>query len=168
MPRKHLFGTQHRPVMAGAHGGTVHHGRFEIFTAHKVAWEIGLGLLAAVLVVLAGVAAWDAAQTYALTKAPNVLFSYYHYYDSIELARAARLVNPPAADRGYDSIEDLRALRLVNPPVAADRSYDAIEDLRALRPASPPLAADRSYDAIEDLRAQRLINKPADTGSPAP
>jgi hypothetical protein len=134
MPRKPLFGARHRPVMGGAHGGTVHHDPFETLVSHRVAWEFVLGALAVVLTVLVAMAAWTGLQSYAARRAPEVLYSYYHYYDDIENARAARLVNVPAADRTYDSIENLRAARLVSPPLLIeDRSYDAIEAIRANR-----------------------------------
>ncbi|MBP7692509.1 MAG: hypothetical protein KA764_11355 [Anaerolineales bacterium] len=154
MPRKTAFSSQPRPVMSGAHGGTVHHNPVVEYLSHHVFLEIVLGVVALALTAWAAVVVVDGLQTYAQTQAPAVLYAYYHYYDGVEAVRARRL-NVPVADRSYDAIENLRALRLVNPPLVADRSYDAIENLRALRLVNPPLVADRSYDAIENLRATR-------------
>ncbi|MBL8056002.1 MAG: hypothetical protein JNK29_04855 [Anaerolineales bacterium] len=158
MPRKSLFGTHQRPVLSGAHGGTVHHDPFESLVSHRLAWEIVFGTLAVVLTILLALLMVAGLQTYARQRAPAVLDAYYHYYDGVEAVRAARLINRPAADRSYDAIEDLRAARLVNAP-AADRGYDAIEDLRAARLVNPPLVADRSYDAIEEIRANRDLGE---------
>ncbi len=129
MPRRSLFNV-HRPVLGGAHGGTVHHNPFEVFLSSRLALEVVLGILALVLVVSVGLTIRASLITSEDVHAPTTL---------------------DTAMRSYDAVEDLRATRLV----VGDRSYDAIESLRTTRSVALPGVADRTYDAIEEIRINR-------------
>lgn len=155
MGRKSLFDTR-RPVLGGAHGGTVHHEPFGEFVSSHVVWEIVLAVLLVVLVVLIALTIRASLITQEVVSVPSGLSADYRSYDAIEKVRATRLL---VSDRSYDSVEGLRTGRLAAPPLAGDRSYEAVESVRAGRLAVSLQAGDRSYDAIETVRLHRSLGR---------
>ena len=155
MRRKHLFDFTRRPVMGGAHGGTIHH-TYDWVVSHKVLLEVLGGLLAVIVIGLL-LYTLNLANTAAnLSAGSAIQLTEYelHNYDAIEAIRAARLVNPaPVADINYRASEAVRAQRTwFN--AAGDHSYDGIEAVRAARLINPLPVADHSYDALEAKRLE--------------
>lgn len=155
MRRKHLFDFSRRPVMGGAHGGTVHH-TYDWVVSHKVLLEVLGGILAVIVIglLLYTLNLANTTTDLSTSSGAQLTESELHNYDAIEAIRAARLINPPpVADRSYDTIEAMRAQRTwFN--AAGDHSYDGIEAVRARRLINPLPTPDHSYDALEENRLE--------------
>lgn len=159
MGRRGLFDTR-RPVLSGAHGGTVRHEPFGEFVSSHLAWEIVLGIILVVLVAFIALTIRASLITQQVASVPDTYTAEYRSYDTVERIRALRLV---VSDRTYDTIESLRMGRLAAPLLSSDRSYNAVESVRTGRLVAPLLTGDRTYDAVEGVRTGRAA-VPALTG----